>query len=156
MADWTQPTTLTNYDTFVAEMKARDEDAARMFEGGSYTNIPVNTIRWNRSLRCFQNWHGSELGWANLPISVVGGGTGASDAAGARVNLGLGTMSVQNANGVVITGGTVWGVTLMDLNCSIRFFTAGYDIGHNGTRVRNIYIGGGLCIPVGVDKFATS
>ena len=39
-----------------------------------------------------------------VPISQ--GGTGATTAAGARVNLGLGTMSVQNANAVAITGGT--------------------------------------------------
>lgn len=39
-----------------------------------------------------------------VPISH--GGTGSSTAAGARTNLGLGTMAVQNANAVAITGGT--------------------------------------------------
>lgn len=43
---------------------------------------------------------------------VVWGGTGASSAAGARSALGLGTMSLQNASGVAITGGTADGVAI--------------------------------------------
>jgi hypothetical protein len=45
-----------------------------------------------------------------VPISQ--GGTGATTAAGARSNLGLGTMAVQDANAVAITGGTISSVTL--------------------------------------------
>lgn len=43
------------------------------------------------------------------PVTVATGGTGATTAAGARTNLGLGTMAVQNANGVAITGGAIDG-----------------------------------------------
>jgi hypothetical protein len=54
------------------------------------------------------------------PIAVAAGGTGASTAADARTNLGLasgatttvGTMAVQNANSVTITGGTITGVVM--------------------------------------------
>jgi len=41
-----------------------------------------------------------------IPVPISQGGTGATTAAAARTNLGLGTMATQNANAVAITGGT--------------------------------------------------
>jgi hypothetical protein len=54
-----------------------------------------------------------------VPLALFDGGTGSSTAAGARFNLGLasgattsvGTMAVQNATSVAITGGTITGIT---------------------------------------------
>ena len=40
-------------------------------------------------------------------LAVADGGTGASTAAGARTNLGLGTIATQDASAVAITGGTI-------------------------------------------------
>jgi len=45
------------------------------------------------------------------PLAVADGGTGASSAAAARGNLGLGSIATQSAGGVAITGGTVSGLT---------------------------------------------
>lgn len=44
-------------------------------------------------------------------VAVADGGTGASTAAGARTNLGLGTIATQDASNVSITGGAVTGIT---------------------------------------------
>ena len=44
-------------------------------------------------------------------LPVLSGGTGSNTASGARTNLGLGTMSTQNANAVAITGGSITGIT---------------------------------------------
>lgn len=48
--------------------------------------------------------------WQGTPVAVLYGGTGASTAAAARTNLGLGTISTQDASAVAITGGTVTGL----------------------------------------------
>lgn len=48
----------------------------------------------------------------NIITPIISGGTGANNAAGARQNLGLGTIAVQNANTVAITGGAIDGVAI--------------------------------------------
>jgi len=45
-----------------------------------------------------------------VPLAVNCGGHGASTAAGARTNLGLGSLALQNFDNVTITGGTISGV----------------------------------------------
>lgn len=55
-----------------------------------------------------------EGGWSVLlsaPVAISEGGTGATTAAGARTNLGLGTIATQDANAVAITGGSITGIT---------------------------------------------
>ena len=49
---------------------------------------------------------------ANLvnALSVASGGTGSKTASGARINLGLGSMAVQNSDNVLITGGAISGL----------------------------------------------
>lgn len=47
----------------------------------------------------------------NQAIDVAAGGTNATDAAGARSNLGIGTIATQDSNNVSITGGSVAGIT---------------------------------------------
>lgn len=48
-------------------------------------------------------------------VQISGGGTGATDAATARTNLGLGTISTQSAASVNITGGNISGLATFQL-----------------------------------------
>ena len=50
--------------------------------------------------------------WQGTAIGLAYGGTGATTASGARTALGLGTMAVQTASNVAITGGNISGATL--------------------------------------------
>jgi len=66
---------------------------------------------------------GGQVVSLDQPIPVTAGGTGASTPLGARDNLGitavfdnLGTMSSQDANSVVITGGSITGITPILVN----------------------------------------
>jgi hypothetical protein len=62
------------------------------------------------------------------PIPVANGGTGAATAGGARTNLGLGTMAIQNANAVAITGGNVAGETFVPTDDPIPAVDIDWDV----------------------------
>jgi len=105
MANWNNPALTSLYVDFLAELKARDVDVAIMSFAGGATNIPLNTIRFERTTAVFQEWLGPVLGWQNKIIGPAGGGTGTTSIA-------LGTMASQNSNAVAITGGTISGTAL--------------------------------------------
>ena len=109
MANWNNPTVDSNYITFVDEVKNRDIDNARMFDGTAATNIPTLTIRWNQSNNRFERWSGTA--WEGRTIGITGGGTGATTPSGARSALGLRLMAQQAPDDVSITGGSITGVS---------------------------------------------
>lgn len=70
------------------------------------------------------------LGTVNLAsvtgtLAITNGGTGAGTAAGARTNLGLGTMATQDASSVVITGGSIGSSVLVNMGNATGNITGG-------------------------------
>ena len=67
-------------------------------------------------------------------LTILQGGTGANSAAGARVNLGLGTMATENSNNVAITGGSV-AATIVPVGGITRTITTAKltTLGSNGS-----------------------
>jgi hypothetical protein len=58
-------------------------------------------------------------------LAITNGGTGASTQSGARTALGLGTMAVQDANSVSITGGSIGSSVLVNLTNSTGTISGG-------------------------------
>lgn len=154
MSNWALPTATSTYvPDFLDEIKGRDVDAATMAE--SPTTPPTGYIRYNRTDNTFEEWDGAV--WNVIPLDIIGGGTGATSSAGARTNLGIGSMGTQSASAVAITGGTIAGITSLSMSGPIIVAADdANDIGTNAARHRNVYIRSALVIPVGTDKYATS
>lgn len=143
MADWNNPQNASLYTDVMQMIKDRDHAALTMLSYSQPTNLPNGAIRFNPTGVLFEKyWDGvyytqgisiagggtgattaaaarSNLGLgtvATVNLVTIGlGGTGASDAAGARTNLGLGNMATQNYNAVWITGGTISGIAALGI-----------------------------------------
>jgi len=107
MANWNLPAITSGYLDFVTELNDKFVDAGTIGYGAP-TNLPEHAIRFNRTINIFEEWVAGA--WVSKIIGIAGGGTGATDPAAIRINLGLGSMSTQNSNAVAITGGSISGV----------------------------------------------
>ena len=59
-----------------------------------------------------------------IVVPITQGGTGATTAAGARTNLGIGSMGTQNASAVAVTGGTIDGTVIGGVTPAAGTFSA--------------------------------
>lgn len=69
MANWTNPLLTSTYVNFLAELKARDSDLAKMFDVGAPTNVETDTVRWNSAADRFELWNASA--WVELTAKYL-------------------------------------------------------------------------------------
>lgn len=69
MANWSNPTLTSLYTDFLAELKARDEDLAKQFDGQTVSNLVTGAIRWSSSANRWQKWSGTA--WAELTTTYA-------------------------------------------------------------------------------------
>lgn len=139
-ANWNNPTTTRNYATEVLpDIKTRDEDAITMLGGTAPTNIPVGAMKYNRTTDELQEWDGATFNTVGL--AMTSGGTGATDASGARTNLGIGSLGTQNSNAVTITGGTISGLSSLSVSGNT---TIGGTLTISSTSASAIDVAGGI------------
>lgn len=89
-------------------------------------------------------------------IPIANGGTGAVNAIGARTNLGLASMAMQESNNVEITGGTIDGTVIGGTTPAAGSFTALSATGGIGLNNGNTVAWGGLGSSVYIDGSAAS
>lgn len=116
-------------------------DGAGVFSKPAGTTAVANTTIESATFNTLIDDIVSDL---NLDRPIAAGGTGASTAADARSNLGIGTMGAQNANNVDISGGEIDGVTIGANSAAAGTFTTctvtTADI--NGGAIDGVTIGG--------------
>lgn len=81
-----------------------------------------------------------------VPLAVADGGTGDNTPAGARTNLGIGSIATQNANSVTISGGaitntSVTGGVVVDLDAPIAVISGGTGANNAGAARTNLGLG---------------
>ncbi len=111
MADFNKPALTDLYQNFLAFLKDRDVDLAKMFDGTASTNLPVGTVRWNSGANRFELWSGTAWGPLTaqyaIDVATLGGQTSAFHRNAANLNAGiLPAARFNNTTHGVRSGGT--------------------------------------------------
>lgn len=123
MADWNLPATTTTYVNVLANLKDRDLDSAKLFDGVTVTNPATGMIRWSSANARLEKWDGSA--WVALAathaISISGSSASCTGNAATATALatartingvsfnGTANITVADATKLPLAGGTVSG-----------------------------------------------
>ena len=130
MADWNLPATTTTYVNVLANLKDRDLDSAKLFDGVTVTNPATGMIRWSSANARLEKWNGTA--WVALAathaISISGSSASCTGNAATATALatartingiafdGTANITVADATKLPLAGGTVSGDVIFDSN----------------------------------------
>ena len=104
MADWSLPGLGSNYDVLMNNLKDREVDLAKMFDGTGSTNLPVGAVGWSSTNNRFEKWSGTAWGALattyNINVSTLGGRS-ASDFILATTRGAVNGVAELDANGLL-------------------------------------------------------
>lgn len=134
MGNWSNPTLTSTYTNFLAEVKARDDDAATQFSVGAPTNVPTGAVKWDTSLNRWQKWSGTAWGeltatynltavTVNGAFSVTGNST-IGDTSADTVTFNAATLTFANATTVA---GALTFSGAVAFNANVTIGNAGAD-----------------------------
>lgn len=103
MASWLTPALTDLYGNFLAYLKDRDVDCAKMFDGVG-TNIPSGAIGWNSTSNQFQKYNGTT--WSVLTAKIL--------------------MNVDQVDGCTVDDSAVASTTVLWTSNKINTFATGY------------------------------
>lgn len=128
MADWNLPATTTTYVNVLANLKDRDLDCAKLFDGVTVTNPATGMIRWSSANARLEKWNGTA--WVALAathaISISGSSASTTGNAATATALqtartingvsfdGTANITVADATKLPLTGGTVTGTVAVN------------------------------------------
>ena len=87
MANWSNPQLTSTYTNFVTEVKDRDVDLAKQFDGQTVSNLVTGAIRWDSSANRWKKWTGSAWGELTTTYALTGLSTTSTSAFGGNVTI---------------------------------------------------------------------
>lgn len=118
MANWSNPTLTSLYTDFLTELKARDEDLAKQFDGQTVSNLITGAIRWNSSVNRWQKWSGTAWGELATTYALTGlSTTGAASIGGALTVTGAAAL---NGGGTSTTPATADNSTAISTTAYVK------------------------------------
>lgn len=102
MADWNLPATTTTYVNVLANLKDRDLDAAKMFDGVTVTNPATGMIRWSSANARLEKWSGSA--WVALAATHAISISGSSASCTGNAATATALATARTINGVSFNG----------------------------------------------------
>ena len=87
MANWSNPQLTSTYTNFVTEVKDRDVDLAKQFDGQTVSNLVTGAIRWDSTANRWKKWTGSAWGELASTYALTGLSTTGSGAFGGNVTI---------------------------------------------------------------------